>query len=49
MNFSDYKLGADFDVGSGFTVGAAYVGATKKADWGDINKSRVVLTLSKAL
>ena len=49
VNFSDYKLGADFDVGSGFTVGAAYVGATKKADWGDINKSRVVLTLSKAL
>ncbi|MDO9071640.1 MAG: TorF family putative porin [Rubrivivax sp.] len=49
VNFSDYKLGADFDVGSGFTVGAAYVGATKKGDWGDINKSRVVLTLSKAL
>lgn len=49
VNFSDYKLGADFDVGSGFTVGAAYVGATKKGDWGDINKSRAVLTLSKAL
>jgi uncharacterized protein (TIGR02001 family) len=49
VNFSDYKLGADFDVGSGFTVAAAYVGATKKSDWGDINKSRVVLTLSKAL
>jgi len=49
VNFSDYKLGADFDVGSGFTLGAAYVGATKKADWGDVNKSRVVLTLSKAL
>lgn len=49
VNFSDYKLGADFDVGSGFTLGAAYVGATKKSDWGDINKSRVVLTLSKAL
>lgn len=49
VNFSDYKIGADFDAGSGFTVGAAYVGATKKGDWGDINKSRVVLTLSKAL
>jgi uncharacterized protein (TIGR02001 family) len=49
VNYSDYKLGADFDVGSGFTLGAAYVGATKKADWGDINKSRAVLTLSKAL
>ncbi|MBA4175934.1 MAG: hypothetical protein C0505_05150 [Leptothrix sp. (in: Bacteria)] len=49
VNFSDYKLGADFDVGLGFTAGAAYVGATKKGDWGDINKSRVVLTLSKAL
>lgn len=49
VNFSDYKLGADFDLGSGYTVGAAYVGATKKGDWGDINKSRAVLTLSKAL
>lgn len=49
VNYTDYKLGADFDVGSGFTAGLAYVGATKKGAWGDINKSRLVLTLSKAL
>lgn len=49
VNFTDYKLGADLDLGAGFTAALAYVGATKKADWGDVNKSRVVLTLSKAL
>lgn len=49
VNYSDYKFGAAFDVGSGFGLEAAYVGATKKSDWGDVNKSRVVLTLSKSL
>ncbi len=49
VNYSDYKLGAGFDLGSGFGMEAAYVAATKKSDWGDVNKGRVVLTLSKAL
>ncbi len=49
VNFSDYKLGADSDVGSGFTVGAACVGATTEGDRGDIDESRAVLSLSKAL
>lgn len=49
VNYSDYKLGASFAVGGGFTAEAAYVGATKKSDWGDLNKARVVLTVSKVL
>jgi uncharacterized protein (TIGR02001 family) len=47
VNYTDYKLGAAFAVGAGFTAEAAVVGATKESDWGDINKDRVVLTLSK--
>jgi len=49
VNYTDYKVGASFDLGSGFAVETSYVGATKKDDWGDVNKSRVVVTLSKSL
>ncbi len=49
VNYSDYKLGVGFDLGSGFSLEGAYVGATKKSSWGDINKSRLLLTLSKSL
>jgi len=49
VNYSDYKVGLGYDLGSGFALEGAYVGATKKSDWGDINKGRVVFTLSKAL
>ena len=49
INYADYKIGADFDLGSGFTAGLGYVGATKKGQIGDINKSRLVFSISKAL
>lgn len=54
VNYTDYKLGASMGLGSGFTLEAAYVGATKQSAWeaiagGDVNKDRVVLTLSKVL
>ncbi len=49
VNYVDYKIGASFDLGSGFAVETSYVGATKKDDWGDLNKSRVIVTLSKSL
>lgn len=49
VNYSDYKVGAGFDLGSGFSAEIAYAGATKKSDWGDINKARVIFTLSKSL
>lgn len=52
-SFYDYKLGLTYDLsavaGSGVSVAAAYVGANKKGFYGDVNKGRVILTLSKAL
>lgn len=49
VNYNDYKLSAGWDLGKGFGAEVAYVGATKKSDWGDVNKSRIVFTLSKSL
>ena len=48
-NYTDYKLGATYDFGSGVTLGGHYVGANKKDVYGDINKGRVILTLSKVM
>jgi uncharacterized protein (TIGR02001 family) len=49
VNYTDYKLGATYDVGSGFSLGGAVVGATKKDFYGDINKARVILTVTKSM
>ena len=52
-NFYDYKIGVTYDLsaplGSGVSAAAALVGASKRSFYGDINKPRVILTLSKAL
>ncbi len=52
-NYYDYKLGVTYDLssvmGSGVSAAAAIVGANKRGFYGDINKPRVILTLSKAL
>ncbi|MDQ6627602.1 MAG: TorF family putative porin [Pseudomonadota bacterium] len=48
-DFYDYKLGLTYDLGSGLAVAGAVVGANKKDYYGDINKTRVILTLSKTL
>lgn len=48
-DFSDYSLGLAYDLGEGYSLGGAYVGATKKADYGFANNNRVVLSLSKAM
>ena len=48
-NFYDYKIGVTYDIGSGFTAAAAYVGANKKNFYGDINKARAIFTISKTL
>ena len=47
-NYMDYKLGATYDLGNGLSVSGAYVGAEKK-NWGDGNKGRLVVALSKAM
>jgi uncharacterized protein (TIGR02001 family) len=48
-NYVDYKAGVTYDLGSGFTVAGAFVGANKKDAWGDVNKGRAILTLTKSM
>ncbi|MCE9659682.1 MAG: TorF family putative porin [Burkholderiales bacterium] len=52
-SYYDYKIGVTYDLsavmGAGVSAAAAYVGANKKDFYGDINKGRVILTLSKAM
>ena len=38
-----------YDLGDGLSLGAAVVGANKKAFFGHANKSRVIVTLTKTL
>ncbi len=48
-NYMDYSLGGAYDFGSGLSLGAAVVGANKKNFFGDVNKSRLIVTLTKTL
>ncbi len=48
-NYTDYKLGVTYDLGSGFSLAGAFVGANKKNYYGDINKGRFIATLTKAM
>jgi len=48
-NYYDYKLGLTYDIGSGFSVAGAVVGANKKNYFGDINKARAIFSLSKSM
>lgn len=48
-DYVDYSLGGSYDLGSGLALGAALVGANKKAFYGSVNQSRVIVSLSKAL
>jgi uncharacterized protein (TIGR02001 family) len=48
-NYMDYSVGGAYDFGSGLSLGAAVVGANKKDFFGPVNKSRVIVTLSKTL
>ena len=48
-NFYDYKIGVTYDLGSGFSLAGAYVGANKKNFYGDVNKARAIFTLSKTM
>jgi uncharacterized protein (TIGR02001 family) len=51
--FYDYKLGATYDLGSGFSLAGAVVGANKTANppsgYGDINKARLIVTLTRSM
>lgn len=48
-NYIDYKLGVTYDLGSGFSIAGAYVGANKKDVWGEVNKGRAIVTLTRAM
>ena len=48
-DYTDYSLGLGYDLGEGYSVKAALVGANKKNVYGDINKNRLVVTLAKSM
>ncbi|MEO7245250.1 MAG: TorF family putative porin, partial [Rubrivivax sp.] len=48
-NYYDYKVGVTYELGSGFSIAGAVVGANKKDFFGDVNKTRVIATLTKSL
>jgi uncharacterized protein (TIGR02001 family) len=54
-DYADYKIGATYDMGSGYSLAGAVVGATKRGAYralnngSDINKARFILTLSKSM
>lgn len=48
-SFYDYRLGVTYDLGSGFSTAAAFAGANKRGFYGDINRPRLILTLSKSM
>lgn len=50
VNFMDYSVGAAYDLGSGFSVTGAIVGATKKSSYAaGVNDTRLVVTLTKSM
>ena len=48
-DYIDYKVGVTYDLGSGFSLAGAVVGANKKNFWGDINKTRAIVSITKAM
>ena len=48
-NYVDYSLGGAYDFGDGLSLGAAVTGATKKNFFGDVNKARLIVSLTKTL
>lgn len=48
-NYMDYQVGGAYDFGGGLSLAAAIAGASKKSFFGDVNKPRLLLTLTKTL
>ena len=48
-NYVDYSVGGAYDFGGGLSLSAAVAGANKKGFFGDANKSRLIVTLTKTL
>lgn len=47
-NYVDYSVGGAYDLGDGFSLGAAWVGANKTGAFGFVNKGRAIVSLTKA-
>jgi len=47
-NYLDYSVGGAYDLGDGFSLGAAWVGANKTGAFGFVNKGRAIVSLTKA-
>jgi uncharacterized protein (TIGR02001 family) len=48
-NYIDYAVGVSYDFGSGLALYGGVQGANKKGYFGDVNKARAIVTLSKTL
>jgi uncharacterized protein (TIGR02001 family) len=53
-SFYDYKLGVTYDLGSGYSVAGAVVGASKRTFYknffgADVNQTRAIFTISKTM
>ncbi len=48
-NYMDFSVGGAYDFGGGLSLAAAIAGANKKSFFGDVNKPRLLLTLTKTL
>jgi len=48
-NYVDYALGVSYDFGSGVALYGGVQGANKKNFFGDVNKARAILTVTKTL
>lgn len=46
-SFMDYSVGGVYHLAHGLSLSAALVGANKQAFFGPVNKSRIVVTLTK--
>ncbi len=48
-DYTDYSLGLGYDLGDGYEIKAAFMGANKKNVYGDINKNRLIVTFAKSM
>ena len=48
-DYVDYSVGGAYDFGAGLSLSAAVAGANKKGFFGDANKARLIVSLTKTL
>lgn len=48
-NYVDYSLGGAYDLGDGLSLSAAVAGANRKGFFGDANKARLIVAITKTL